>query len=228
MNQLNQEMTKLAPSASLAPNASSIDFTEVSYGPLAVSRRSMMATVLGAGAALLACGNPASAFFFRKPADTSLDVSTLPAKWVDMQGRNLTDYQEYLAGLKLEKITVQQVIRAHAKQKGGVWNHLPPSALWKNIANTLRATDRIARKLDQPVKEIVSAYRAPAYNARCAGARRSSWHKSNFAIDVSFSTRASIVTRTAREMRNKGLFRGGVGSYSTFTHIDCRGTNVDW
>jgi hypothetical protein len=29
-------------------------------------------------------------------------------------------------------------------------------------------------------------------------------------------------------MRNCGLFRGGVGGYGGFTHIDTRGQNIDW
>ena len=49
------------------------------------------------------------------------------------------------------------------------------------------------------------------------------------AVDVSFAdTRPSSVTRTSRELRKLGLFRGGVGGYRNFTHIDARGFNVDW
>jgi len=33
---------------------------------------------------------------------------------------------------------------------------------------------------------------------------------------------------TARKMRTEGLFKGGVGSYSSFTHVDTRGQNADW
>lgn len=196
--------------------------------PVLLSRRKALGMMFATGAALLAGSESASALFFRKPANPDVDLDLLPANWVEKQGQNLTNYMDFLARLKLENISVQQVINAHAKQKGGVWNQLPHSSLWKNIATTLKATDRIARQLNVPVKEIVSAYRAPAYNARCAGARRASWHQTNFALDVSFPVRASVVTRTAREMRNKGLFRGGVGGYSQFTHIDTRGTNMDW
>ena len=78
------------------------------------------------------------------------------------------------------------------------------------------------------VKEVVSAYRSPAYNARCAGAKRRSWHQANVAVDVKFHTGARNVTATARNLRDRGLFKGGVGSYSSFTHIDTRGQNVNW
>jgi hypothetical protein len=184
--------------------------------------------IFGAGAAMLAGSETASAFFFRKPANPEVKMDLLPATWVEQQGKDLLNYIDFLACLNLENITVQQLIEAHAKQRGGVWNQLPHSSLWKNIAPTLKAADRIARQLRVQVKEIVSAYRAPAYNARCSGARRASWHQTNYALDVSFPVRASVVTRTARDMRNKGLFRGGIGGYSRFTHIDSRGTNIDW
>jgi uncharacterized protein YcbK (DUF882 family) len=78
------------------------------------------------------------------------------------------------------------------------------------------------------VDEIVSAYRSPAYNATCSGARRGSWHQANVALDVKFAASPSTVAGAARSLRSRGLFRGGVGRYGTFTHIDTRGRNVDW
>ena len=121
-----------------------------------------------------------------------------------------------------------QVIKAHAKRRGSVWNTLPPKSMWRNMAPTLKTLDRVAIELDQPVKEIVSAYRSPSYNARCAGARRGSWHKANVALDVKFHSRPSSVASIARNLRSRGHFRGGVGRYYSFTHIDTRGQNVDW
>ena len=88
--------------------------------------------------------------------------------------------------------------------------------------------DRIAREMNVNQVEVISAYRAPAYNARCPGAKSGSWHQANVAADVKFPVRASLVTATARELRNLGLFRGGVGGYWDFTHIDARGNNIDW
>jgi hypothetical protein len=196
--------------------------------PSLIGRRKSQGEHFGARAALFAGAESASAFLFRKSAALEVKREKLPAVWVKQQGKNLDAYIDFLARLNLENITLQQIIDAHAKIHGGVWNQLPHSSLWKNISPTLKAVDRIAGHLKVPVKEIVSAYRAPAYNARCAGARRASWHQTNYALDVSFSVRASVVTRTARDLRSKGLFRGGVGGYSGFTHIDSRGTNIDW
>ena len=93
---------------------------------------------------------------------------------------------------------------------------------------TLRVIDRISSEMRTPVMEIVSAYRTPAYNARCGGAKSHSWHMANVAVDVRFDTSARKVTSATRSLRDRGLFKGGVGSYSSFTHVDTRGTNVNW
>jgi hypothetical protein len=38
--------------------------------------------------------------------------------------------------------------------------------LWRLMVPTLRVIDRLCQEMEQPVTEIVSAYRCPAYNAR--------------------------------------------------------------
>ena len=93
---------------------------------------------------------------------------------------------------------------------------------------TLRVVDRIAMEMNVSEVEIVSAYRNPAYNARCPGAKAGSYHQANVAADVVFPVRASKVAATARDLRRRGLFRGGVGGYAGFTHIDTRGKNANW
>jgi hypothetical protein len=192
------------------------------------TRRHALGVMGMATAAMLGSSSQASAFLFRKPANPTVNLNELPENWVEMQRSSLNSYIDYLGNLNLEKITVQQVISAHAKQKGSVWNTLPPKSIWKNVSAALKSIDRIGKEMNMPVKEIVSVYRNPAYNARCPGAKSSSWHQSNVAVDVTFPTHASVVTRTARSMRNCGLFRGGVGGYGGFTHIDTRGQNIDW
>jgi hypothetical protein len=203
------------------------------------SRRGALGT-LGAGAlALIGSSLPASALFSRKPRTPrvlvnggggggAVDFSDLPADWVARQGSNLKAYAGYLASIKFQRLTVKQVLEAHAKQRGSVWNSLPPRTLWRQMVPTLMVIDRVSLELEQPVKEIVSAYRSPAYNARCPGARSGSWHQANVAVDVKFPVHASTVAQTARTLRSRGMFRGGVGRYSAFTHVDTRGQNVDW
>jgi len=191
------------------------------------SRRKVIATLGLATTAFCASSIQSQAGWFSKK-EPSVKVDNFPEEWVRSQGSSLTGYIKYLDSLKLKNIATDTVISAHAKERGNVWNTLPPRRWWKRMGHTLRIVDRISTTMNVPVKEIVSAYRCPKYNARCSGAKRRSWHQANVAVDVKFDTSAHNVTRAARSLRERGLFKGGVGSYSSFTHIDTRGTNVNW
>lgn len=212
------------------------------------SRRKVIGTLGLASTALCVSSVSASAGWFTKkddipvvevrsiPSDGRSRTSSAPSQriggfseeWVRLQGRNLNTYVSYLSSLKLKNISAQEVIAAHAKEHEGVWNSLPPKQWWTRMGYTLRVVDRVSTAMNVPVKEIVSAYRSPAYNARCNGAKARSYHQANVAVDVQFDTSARSVTHAARSLRDRGLFKGGVGSYSSFTHIDTRGTNVNW
>jgi hypothetical protein len=151
----------------------------------------------------------------------------LPEEWAATHGRTAHEYLRYLNSLGLRRISPSQLVASHAKSKGTVWNTLPPKAWWRRMGYTLRVVERIAQEMNVSRVEVISAYRAPAYNARCGG-KSGSWHQANVALDVRFPVRASLVTSTARELRDLGLFKGGVGGYWNFTHIDCRGKNINW
>ena len=96
------------------------------------------------------------------------------------------------------------------------------------MGGTLKAVDHVAATIGQPVMEVASAYRSPAYNRRCSGAKSSSWHLQNFALDLKFQASPGTVARAARSVRAKGVFKGGIGRYPSFVHIDTRGKNADW
>lgn len=207
---------------------------------ISTGRRRVLSTLGLTGLALAASSSDASAFLSRKsdvPVVTvgtgqkssfsGVDVSRLPADWVRSQGRNLNAYANFVDRLKLRTIRTQDVVAAHARQRNGVWNQLPPRQWWKRMGYTLRVVERVALEMNEPVTEIVSAYRSPAYNARCGG-RRGSWHQANLALDVRLVSRPSRVTQITRSLRDQGLFKGGVGSYRNFTHIDARGQNINW
>ncbi len=171
---------------------------------------------------------PTSAGSASPAAAAPAALADLPEEWLQRHGALVPAYLRYLNGLKMQRVCAQQVIESHAKAKGSVWNALPPKVWWNRMGYTLRVVDRIAREMNVSKVEVVSAYRCPVYNATCAGAKSGSWHQANVAVDVKFPTRASQVTRTARELRDLGLFKGGVGGYWDFTHIDCRGVNINW
>lgn len=209
-----------------------------------VSRRSAVSTLGLAGLVLAASSSPAAAFLSMgkgpkvnvgtstsQPAPAPvgrIDLTDLPEEWVQNNRATLVDYTRYLSALKLKQVSPKQVIEAHAKQKGSVWNALPPKAWWNRMGYTLRVVDRIALEMGVNEVEVISAYRAPSYNALCAGAKTGSWHQANVATDVKFPVKAAQVTAAARHLRDLGLFKGGVGGYWNFTHIDTRGQNINW
>lgn len=207
--------------------------------PFATDRRRVLGTLGLTGLALAATVSDASAFIRRQNTPrvtvseekrailSGVDTSQLPADWVRLQGRNIQAYANYVDSLNLRTIRTQDVIASHARQRGGVWNELPPRQWWRRMGYTLRVVERVALEMNEPVTAIVSAYRSPAYNARCGG-RRGSWHQANLALDVRMVSRPSRVTQVSRSLRDQGLFRGGVGSYRNFTHIDARGQNINW
>jgi len=215
-----------------------------------IHRRGVLGTLGLAGLGVLASSLPAAAFTPQRsagagpkvsvptaapgarippaPAAPSARLPDLPEEWAERQGHLAADYLRYLNSLKMQRVCPQQVLETHAKAKGTIWNSLPPKAWWNRIGYTLRVVDRIAREMNVAQVEVISAYRCPAYNAHCSGAKSGSWHQANIAADVKFPVRASQVTSTARNLRDLGLFKGGVGGYWNFTHIDCRGQNINW
>ena len=51
----------------------------------------------------------------------------------------------------------------------------------------------------------------------------------NIALDLQFKgVSASHANYVAKQLRQKGYFKGGVGRYPSFVHVDTRGTNVNW
>jgi hypothetical protein len=213
---------------------------------LLIRRRGMLGTLGLAGLGMLAAATPAAAFTRLKKGSSIPKVSIptssqqsssramsytvqadLPEQWAAVHHKTANDYYRYLSTLGLQRIHPAQVVASHAKSKGSVWNTLPPKSWWSRMGYTLRVVDRIAREMDVRQVEVISAYRSPAYNARCGG-RTGSWHQANIAVDVKFPVRASLVTAKARELRDLGLFKGGVGGYWNFTHIDARGQNINW
>ncbi len=208
-----------------------------------IDRRSVIGGLGLAGLGLLVSSTSASAFTAaaapkvtapsqaRSQASLQaerIDLTALNPDWARNQGSLLPEYTRYLWNLKLKSISAAQVIEAHAKNKGSIWNTLPPKSWWTRMGYTLRVADRIALEMNVKQVEVVSAYRCPAYNAHCEGAKARSWHQANVAVDVKFPMRASQVTKAARNLRDRGLFKGGVGGYWDFTHIDTRGENMNW
>ena len=114
-----------------------------------------------------------------------------------------------------------------SREIGGAQNSRPPREFWDNILPALRVLDKLRGILNAPIT-ITSSYRNERYN-RAVGGERGSYHMRFKALD--FQCKKGTPEDWARElhkMRAAGEFKGGIGIYSTFVHIDCRGYNSDW
>jgi hypothetical protein len=176
-----------------------------------------------------ACG----AMFSVREAKAGLFYSTkavegIPKSWVDAKGLDVLRYANYIKALKLKNVTPYMVLYPHFKTRGRRKNSLPPRYMWRNIATTLRVIDALSSRMRATPKELVSIYRSPTYNRAVRG-RSQSQHLHNRAVDIQFNgVSAYTVSSVVRKMRSEGAFKGGVGRYSSFTHIDTRGHNADW
>ena len=155
-------------------------------------------------------------------------VKGIPQSWVDQKGLDVLRYANYIKGLRLKNLSPYTVLYPHFKTRGRYRNSIPPRYMWRNIAATLRVIDKMSSHLKARVRPLVSVYRSPTYNRAVRG-RSKSQHLVNNAIDVQFyGVSAYTVSAVARRYRAAGHFKGGVGRYSSFTHVDTRGYNADW
>jgi lysozyme len=116
-----------------------------------------------------------------------------------------------------------------------VSNTCPPRALWQNCIQPLVVLDEIRERLREPVR-ITSAYRSPAYN-RAVGGELMSYHLQFMALDFTCRRGAAVSAAVARELRGTRfklpgggsfVWRGGIGQYPGFVHIDTRGKDANW
>jgi uncharacterized protein YcbK (DUF882 family) len=107
-------------------------------------------------------------------------------------------------------------------------NTLPPKVLRARLVPVLRAADEARERLGSGLI-ILSAYRAPAYNAAIRGARASR-HMQCDALDVAVPKMPVAKLRAVlKQLRKEGVFTGGLGlKYAGFVHLDNRGSNVDF
>lgn len=194
-------------------------------GPLTqVSRRRFLGWISAFAATCYISfqNSKAGLFYSTKP------VAGIPQSWVDQKGMDVLRYANFIKGLKLKNVTPRMVLSPHFKTRGRTRNSLPPRYMWKNIAPTLRVIDKMATKMRRSPSELLSIYRSPAYNRAVRGKSRS-YHMQNIAVDCRFSgVSPRTVARVARSLRSQGMFNGGIGTYSSFTHIDTRGSKADW
>ena len=136
-------------------------------------------------------------------------------------------YKRFLDGLALRHFNSLEVVRYADSIHNSTRNSLPPERMWPRIAPTLWVLDQLREYLGAPIT-LTSIYRSPQYNAAVGGAAASQ-HMQNRAID--FQVRGispTVAFNRLVKFRQAGAFRGGLGRYSTFVHLDTRGENATW
>jgi hypothetical protein len=134
------------------------------------------------------------------------------------------DFQRLLDEQGTRYFTADEVFFRGARDARLQLNTDPPRALWPSLLAVVKVADEARHRLGKGLR-ISSAYRSPAYNRAISGASRSI-HVQGGALDLSGSP--ATLHRILTEMRSEGLFRGGIGRYRTFVHVDVRGKNADW
>jgi len=111
-------------------------------------------------------------------------------------------------------------------------NKNPPRDLWRNIAHTAQVLDRLRGLMGAPI-QTTSVYRSPAYNKKVGGAKHSQ-HLKFCAVDFIVKSQsgpaqwASVLRQLRSDGSREKMFKGGVGVYPSFVHVDTRGRNADW
>ena len=137
-------------------------------------------------------------------------------------------YRKFLANNPVQYLSPNELLRPHFKTRGGACSGVPPEHLWRNMVVTVRVADEIRRRLGVPLHTVASAYRSPQYDAKCPGASKYSQHMHNRALDLVYACPPREAFDAADQLRKEGFFKGGIGLYSNFIHIDTRGRNATW
>ena len=123
--------------------------------------------------------------------------------------------------------TAAEVASYFTVKRRGVRNSAPPRYMWQRIVSALHMADDMREHFGKPCT-INSSYRSEKYNRGCGGAKFSQ-HKEFRALDLSVKgVSPKRVADYFYKRRRAGDFKGGIGRYRTFTHIDTRGYNASW
>lgn len=149
-----------------------------------------------------------------------------------MTTKQIEEFDYWVGTLNLKHFRAHEVRflgnSHYASGKAQGKNGLPPKSIRSRLVPVLRAADEARERLGVSVI-ILSAYRAPAYNAAIGGAKHSR-HMECDALDLAAPKVSTAKLRAVlKQLRKEGYFTGGMGlKYPSFVHIDNRGHNVDF
>lgn len=144
----------------------------------------------------------------------------------------LTEFEMFMANLNLRYFTASEFLYLggghHAPGGCKGKNRVPAKNKWPRIRDTAGALDEIRHRLDAPVL-LNSIYRNRSYNT-CIGGVSGSLHMQFNATDFRCTDGKSSGhwASVAHRLRDEGFFKGGIGIYNTFVHVDTRGVNKSW
>ncbi|WP_271893329.1 D-Ala-D-Ala carboxypeptidase family metallohydrolase [Candidatus Phyllobacterium onerii] len=140
-------------------------------------------------------------------------------------------FRVFADGLGLRHITVDELLFLGGQDRSGrcaSLNTYPPEKLWTNIGPTAAIIDKLRGDVGAAVR-LLSLYRSPKYNTCIQGSAANSFHMQYKAIDFVMQTgNPASWSSKLRAYRANGMFKGGIGVYGTFVHVDTRGENKDW
>lgn len=143
--------------------------------------------------------------------------------------------EQYIDDLGLRYFKGREFTWLWSRVRNGVKNSVPPEKLWVNSVKTLVVLDEIRHQIKVPCM-VTSAYRSPAYN-EAVGGEKMSYHMVFMAMDFTSSKDPRWVAGVADKLRGKRfrhphggsfVFRGGIGIYPRFVHVDTRGRDANW
>ena len=113
-------------------------------------------------------------------------------------------------------------------------NSDPPSHLWEAVLPLVRVLEEFRKRVASPVV-LTSVYRDLSYNTTIGGATRSqhmAFTAADFKVVGEGEGEGAGTTgewaELMQQIRSDGFFKGGIGVYNTFVHVDVRGTRADW
>lgn len=142
--------------------------------------------------------------------------------------RRFFDQLEYKAQyFHADEFMVMGPSNANPSSKCHGKNSLPPKSIWKNVVPLIVALDAMREQLGYSVR-ITNCFRSALYN-KCVGGASSSQHLEFKAADlVGQQENSAAWADAAKVVRKQGAFAGGVGIYSSFVHVDVRGSEANW
>jgi hypothetical protein len=97
-------------------------------------------------------------------------------------------------------------------------NCIPPQGIAPEL---ILALEELRWSLGKVPVRVVSGYRCPKYNAKVCGAKNSQ-HLKGTAADIQVKGFKPVYVAIEAGMVEQ-FYKGGIGLYNTFTHVDVRG-----